>query len=128
MKVIGIIVLLAALAAGGYFVKLKFDARGAEIASSLASLQEAKAKSDELQQRIDRAGQERDDERTGRADAEKGLAEMQANLSATRGELEELRKEHTEAEHRMTVFKMLTEKLQKMIDTGKLKVLMRGGR
>ena len=116
------------LGVGGYLVKQKFDAKARDLAACAAERDAHKAKVDEQLHQAERVGQERDDEKASRADTEKALAEMQANLSATRSELDELRQEHTEAEHRMAAVKLLTAKLQKMIDTGKLKVLVRGGR
>jgi chemotaxis protein MotB len=52
----------------------------------------------------------------------------QRDLSATQTELEELRRRRAEAEERLAMVKELTAKLQKMIDTGKLGVVVRGGR
>jgi chemotaxis protein MotB len=51
-----------------------------------------------------------------------------ASLSASRAELDELRTEHAEAEKRLALFKSLTDKFQKMIDSGKLQVIFRNGR
>ncbi len=55
-------------------------------------------------------------------------AEAAASLNASRAELEELRAEHAEAEKRLAAFKSLTEKFQKMIDSGKLQIVLRHGR
>jgi chemotaxis protein MotB len=63
-----------------------------------------------------------------RAAREKAASEAAATLSASRAELDELRAEHAEAEQRLATFKALTEKFQKMIDSGKLSILLRHGR
>lgn len=58
----------------------------------------------------------------------KAATEASASLNASRAELEELRAEHAEAEKRLAAFKSLTEKFQKMIDSGKLQIVLRHGR
>lgn len=58
----------------------------------------------------------------------KASEEASASLNASRAELEELRAEHAEAEKRLAAFKSLTEKFQKMIDSGKLQIILRHGR
>ena len=55
-------------------------------------------------------------------------ADASATLTASRAELEELRAEHAEAEKRLAAFKSLTEKFRKMIDSGKLQIVLRHGR
>lgn len=59
---------------------------------------------------------------------DKAATEAAASLNASRAELEELRAEHAEAEKRLAAFKSLTEKFQKMIDSGKLQIVLRHGR
>jgi chemotaxis protein MotB len=51
-----------------------------------------------------------------------------SNLSATRAELDDLRREHADADKRLAAFKAVSDKLRKMIDLGKLEVIMRHGR
>jgi chemotaxis protein MotB len=58
----------------------------------------------------------------------KAVASASASLSSSLAELEELRAERAEVEKRLAVFKALTEKFQKMIDSGKLQILLRHGR
>ena len=58
----------------------------------------------------------------------RAAAEAFASLTASRAELEELRAEHAEAEKHLAAFKSLTEKFQKMIDSGKLQIVLRHGR
>ncbi len=61
--------------------------------------------------------------------AEKDARESAAEaLDASRGELAELRAQHEEAEKRVAALKSLTEKFRKMIDSGKLQVVLRHGR
>ena len=67
----------------------------------------------------------RDLEKGAREDAEK-LAT--ANLNASRTELDDLRKERQDADKRVEAFKALTEKFRKMIDSGRLEVVVRHGR
>jgi chemotaxis protein MotB len=71
---------------------------------------------------------DREAERGTRESAEKTAAETSASLNASRAELDELRAEHAEAEKRLAAFKTLTEKFRKMIDSGKLQVIIRHGR
>lgn len=58
----------------------------------------------------------------------KSAEEMQGNLSATEAELESVRKQRAETAERLAAFKDLTEKFRKMIDSGKLDVIIRNGR
>lgn len=64
-------------------------------------------------------------EKGAREDVEK-LAT--ANLNASRTELDDLRKERQDADKRVEAFRALTEKFRKMIDSGKLEVIVRHGR
>ncbi len=63
-----------------------------------------------------------------RESAGKTATEASASLNASRAELEELRAEHAEAQKSLAAFKSLTEKFQKMIDSGKLQIVLRHGR
>jgi chemotaxis protein MotB len=60
--------------------------------------------------------------------AAKSAADATATLTATQGELADLRAQRAEADARLAEFKAVTEKLKKMIDSGKLKVEIRNGR
>lgn len=68
----------------------------------------------------------------GRGDLQARLDEGERRateaLEASRAELEELRAERAETEKRLAAFKALTEKFRKMIDSGKLQVVLRHGR
>jgi len=59
---------------------------------------------------------------------QKSVEEMQGNLSATKAELDSLRKQREETAKRLAAFKDLTDKFKKMIDSGKLDVIVRDGR
>jgi chemotaxis protein MotB len=67
-------------------------------------------------------------QKTNREQTEKLAADMATNLDATKSELEDLRKEHAENDKRLQAFKAVSEKLRKMIDAGKLQVVIRQGR
>jgi chemotaxis protein MotB len=67
-------------------------------------------------------------EKAARESAEKGLTDSQTTLQATQAELAELRRQRVEVEKRLAAFRELTAKFQKMIDTGRLEVVVRDGR
>lgn len=71
---------------------------------------------------------DRDAARAGKAESDRLVGEMEKNLSTTRAELADLRRQRAEAEKRLAAFKALTAKFQAMIDSGKIKVVFRGGR
>lgn len=70
----------------------------------------------------------REQEKASREISQKEADAAAAELGATRGELEELRREKAETEKRLALFKAITDKFRKMIDSGKLTVVMRHGR
>jgi len=86
-----------------------------------ACKKDREAKVADLEAKLAAVTKERD-AATGSAD------EVAKSLKSTKAELEELRKQRAEAEKRLAAFKALTAKFQKMIDAGKLKVKVRGGR
>jgi len=62
-------------------------------------------------------------------DEEKDASASAADaLDASRAELAELRQQREESEKRLAAYKSLTEKFKKMIDSGKLQVVLRHGR
>jgi chemotaxis protein MotB len=67
-------------------------------------------------------------EKAARESAEKGLTASQTTLEATQAELGELRRQRVEVEKRLAAFRELTAKFQKMIDTGRLEIVVRDGR
>jgi chemotaxis protein MotB len=64
-------------------------------------------------------------ERAAREAAEKLAADQ---LDASRAELADLRSQQEEIQKRLASFRALTEKFRKMIDSGKLQVILRHGR
>lgn len=58
----------------------------------------------------------------------KSLSSVKDNLETTRAELESLRKQREQTAKRLEAFKDLSEKLKKMIDSGRLDVVIRDGR
>jgi chemotaxis protein MotB len=122
---------LAAAGAVGYYAWItrgKSVGAVASLKQNQEELTHERAKGTELSAQLAACQKERDEGNTGRADTEKAAANAQATLSATRAELEELRRERAEAEKRLAAFKSIMAKFQKMIDTGRLKVLIRDGR
>jgi chemotaxis protein MotB len=103
----------AAIGAGLFAWSVKKAARGRldESAASLASCNKD----------LDACSGERDDR-------SKSLNEIAATLDASLAELDVLRAEHAEAEKQLASFRSLTEKFQKMIDSGKLQIVLRHGR
>jgi chemotaxis protein MotB len=116
-----VVLIVVAVIGGGIFLKLRYDGHMAADAKARADIDDVKAQ-------LDRTSKERDDEKTARASTDKQSADTQADLTATKAELEQLRTQRAEAEERLTAMKMMTSRLQKMIDTGKLTVLIRNGR
>jgi chemotaxis protein MotB len=68
------------------------------------------------------------DKETMRAEAEKRAADIASTLKASQVELDELRAQRAEADKRLAAFQALTDKFRKMIDSGKLQVILRHGR
>ncbi len=116
----------AGAAAGGY---LWWTQRG-DLAATKESLKKQSWAATTCQDSLTKATAERDSlqgEVAEKQKVEATLASMESNLQATRGELDTLRVQRAETEKRLAAFKDLTEKLQKMIDTGKLTVKTRNG-
>jgi chemotaxis protein MotB len=82
----------------------------------------------DLEQKLAATEKQRDDEKAGRATSEKKYAEVTASLNSTQQELDSLRKQKAEAEKRLAAQRALTERFRKMIDSGKIKIALRGGR
>ncbi len=62
-----------------------------------------------------------------RKQAEVELASLKTNLKTTEDELADLRKQRAAAEARLAAYRKLNERLQALVDTGKLKVSFRKG-
>jgi chemotaxis protein MotB len=95
----------------------------------------ARARADELQQRADKENADLEactkasaSEKEARASAEQLASQSAASLNASRTELDELRAQRAETEKRLAAFKAMTEKFRKMIDSGKLQVVLKHGR
>lgn len=98
-------------AAYGYHEKTQVDAAQAQTATVQGQIAECNKAKDAAQ-----------------AAKEKAMAEAAATLDASRTELDELRAEHAQAEKQLEAFKSLTDRFKKMIDSGKLTVILRNGR
>jgi chemotaxis protein MotB len=127
VTVVTTLVLAIACASAGGLGYYAYALRGKSGAAELAR-DEARAKADGAKADLAACAKERDLHKAGREGTEKAAADAQATLSATRAELEDLRRERAETEARLAAFKSIATKFQKMIDTGKLKVLIRNGR
>jgi chemotaxis protein MotB len=117
VKIVGWIFVFLIVAAGavGIFIgKRKYDAFMADVGACHLDR-------DRLTADVARLSGER-------ADKEKQAAEATGTLNATRAELEDLRQQRAEADKRLEAFNAVRSKLQKMIDTGKLKVVIVRGR
>jgi chemotaxis protein MotB len=124
MRVLGwifIVLLVIAAAGGSYWAKTRYDTHMAAFAACEA---EAKTRSDDLS----RANAQLAEGKLAREESEKIAESAKADLSATHAELADLRQQRAETEKRLAAFRQVTSKLQKMIDTGKLNVVIRGGR
>jgi chemotaxis protein MotB len=82
----------------------------------------------ETQSQLEGCTKERDDEKSKRETSEKTAASASTDLAALKGELDDLRVQKAEADKRAELFKSITDKFRKMIDSGKLTVIMRHGR
>lgn len=112
------VVLLLALGGVGYYAWQLRSKFAGSVESSQGMLADSNTK-------LGDCAKARDLEKGAREDAEK-LAT--ANLNASRTELDDLRKDRLDADKRLEAFKALTEKFRKMIDSGKLQVIVRHGR
>ncbi len=101
------------------------DARLADLtvarANDAKKIDDLVALNGELSQRLKSVGQSVETLSGEKGSLSKALAE-------TRARLEELRRQQAAAEARAAQFRELAARFQKMVDAGKLKVIMRGGR
>ncbi len=102
-------------------LKKELAAMTEERDGTLKRLDDSSALVAELKARLEKLGQNVD-----KLSSEKG--ELATGLADARRALEELRKQKALAEQRAAVFRNLVEKLRSMIDSGKLKVVIRRGR
>ena len=113
--------LVFGLIGGGFYAKWHYD-------KFVGQLTTCKSQLDEHTAKLADAAAETNREKNARSESERTAADSQATLTATKAELEELRKQRADAEERLAAFNSMTSKLQKMIDTGKLKVMIRKNR
>ncbi|MCU0662023.1 MAG: OmpA family protein [Myxococcota bacterium] len=99
--------------------------RAAECTEQLTSLNGKAATMAQQLQQCNALSTTQDSEKKAQAE---NLAAMSENLDATKAELTELRKQRAETAKRLEAFRGLTEKFRKMIDSGKLDVVVRDGR
>ncbi len=113
ISTIALVSLLGAIGAGGfaYYTKLRTDEAIHDCRTQLAD-----------------CTQIRDTERIAKDSAVREASAAAAAMSASAAEMDELRAEHAETEKRLATFKALTAKFQKMIDSGKLQVVLHHGR
>lgn len=88
----------------------------------------ARTRTDQQATRAESLAKESAEHAAGKAETEKQLAAVQADASASHAELDALRAQRAEMEKRLTAWKSITEKLRKMIDAGRLQVMVRDGR
>jgi chemotaxis protein MotB len=121
--VVSVLALGAAAAAGVYAAKTHMDlgAVSADAQAKQRELAEERGKNAELARELEA-------HRAGRAASDKQVSEMKASAQATRAEIDDLRRQRAEIEQRLAAWKAITTKLQKMIDAGRLKVMIRDGR
>jgi chemotaxis protein MotB len=83
---------------------------------------------EKLQADLDTTKKERDAALAGKKKAEDDFNALSKDLNATREQLAALEKQKAETEKRLAAQRALTERFRKMIDTGKIKIELRGGR
>jgi chemotaxis protein MotB len=115
----------------GWAQRAVLDAQRAEIAAARSAAGELELAQRKLGQSENALGEcktalEQHSSRCGEAEA--SVDAMRADLNATRAELDELRKQRAEAAKRLAAFNDMTDKFQKMIEAGRLKVGVHNGR
>lgn len=124
-----LVAVIAILIAGGigyYAWNLRSEHIATEGELKAAKLQAARY--DEEHTKLVACTTSKDQQAMECAAVQKSVEEMQGNLSATRTELESLIKQRAETAKRLAAFKDLTDRFKKMIDSGKLDVIIRDGR
>lgn len=91
-------------------------------------LEQARGQGTELTTELAACATGREQDTARYADIEKDLGRTRDDLKASAQELEDLRKQRAEVEKRLEAFKQLTSRLQAMIDSGQLEVVVRKGR
>lgn len=124
------LLLLASTAALGYYSwNLRAEHRIVKDRSSscMIELSTVKHDIDRLTKKLESCTEFSTREASAKRAHEKNIASLAQDLNATRAELSELRKQREETAKRLASFKKLTEKFRKMIDNGKLDVVIRDG-
>jgi chemotaxis protein MotB len=122
-KVIAGMAVVGASATGAYAWDLR-----AKSHTATAQAEDEKTKSSELDGKLSLCNRTLDDEKGKREGTEKLAAEAAANLDASRAEIEGLREQRAEDDKRLAAFRAMSDKFRKMIDSGKLEVVIRHGR
>ena len=123
------------LAAPGCVSSSTHEATLAKLKTCQADLSTAGGERDACQTKVKDLSEElaqtklaRDEEKKKREAAEGQTGDLTRNLNSTAQELDSLRKQKAEAEKRLAAQRALTERFRKMIDSGKIKISLRGGR
>ncbi len=82
----------------------------------------------DAQTQLEGCTKDRDDQKQKRETTEKTAASASADIASMKGELDDLRHQKEDSDKRAELFKSITDKFRKMIDSGKLTVIMRHGR
>jgi chemotaxis protein MotB len=115
---------LGAAGAAGYYAFKTHK----QFSAASSELTQERNKRAELEGRVATLEKDVTEHRAGRSASEKQRSDAQADADANRAELDNLRKQRAEMEQRMLAWKSITEKLKRMIDAGRLKVMIRDGR
>jgi chemotaxis protein MotB len=100
----------------------------ADLATAGGERDACQSKVKDLGEEIAQTKLQRDDEKKKREAAEAQTGDLTKNLNSTAQELDSLRKQKAEAEKRLAAQRAITERFRKMIDSGKIKISLRGGR
>jgi len=82
----------------------------------------------DVQTQLDDCNKNLGEQKNGRDTCEKAATSASANIASMQGELDDLRHQKEDADKRAELFKSITDKFRKMIDSGKLTVVWRRGR
>lgn len=114
--------------------RAEMDGQGSRLAHSRVAaaqcqgqLSRVQKQHDDLTARVASCETEKKTTEQKQHDVENMMVSMEANLHASKEELESLRAQRAETEKRLTTFRNLTAKFQKMIDSGQIEVKVRNG-
>jgi chemotaxis protein MotB len=129
LTLLSILALAGAGVAGYYALQLRDerDAQAAELTKQTTVASTCTAELGKLKGQHDTLKGQAEGTEAKRREAETMASTMSADLSATKEELEALRTQRAETEKRVAAFKELTDKFQKMMDSGKIEVKIRNG-